>query len=156
MNLRTLTLGMLTIALILSGCGQRKTKQDALQQQATETTDDTAKEPQAPAPEEITLGISQSGHLELDFTKESGETISFKFNNNEFKQMSAKLTSKDKAANIRFMQIVMPDGKADGPFGTEVDYELSQNGDYRLLVNENIMAGDPWGGEFTLTLKLTK
>lgn len=86
--------------------------------------------------------------------KAKGQTVYVFFDSDGHTRVSATLSSSDPAANVRFSQIIMPDGEADGPFGAEVDYELKQQGRYALAINENIMAGDPWEGEFSVSVRL--
>lgn len=67
------------------------------------------------------------------------------------------LSATETGANLRLSQIIMPDGSMDGPFGTETEYSLTQNGGYQLIFNENMMAGDgPWSGDVTFTISLSK
>lgn len=61
-----------------------------------------------------------------------------------------KLMSDDKSANIRFTQIAKPDQTFDGPFGRELSYSVKKTGRYALIIGQNMMAGDPWNGKFTL------
>ena len=56
--------------------------------------------------------------------------------------------------NLRWSQIVMPDGKMDGPFGQDMTYMLSGSGRYGLIFSENMMTGDPWTGDAIITLTL--
>jgi hypothetical protein len=44
----------------------------------------------------------------------------------------------------------------DGPFNNEIIYELPVKGSYALLIHENMMTGDPWKGNFTIEIHLTK
>lgn len=65
-----------------------------------------------------------------------------------------KILDVSDTANIRISQIIMPDGSGDGPFGREIEYDLPMRGAYRLRIGENMMAGEPWGGDFYLELYL--
>lgn len=65
-------------------------------------------------------------------------------------QLTALLVPEDSAANIRINQFFSPDGKADGPFGRSLNKEITQHGDYKLIIGENLMQGDEWKGKFTL------
>jgi hypothetical protein len=71
---------------------------------------------------------------------------------------SAKLTGSIKAdkspANIRFNQIVMPNGQSDGPFGQQLEYNLSQLGVYKIKIGHNLMAEDAYVGDFVLYLTI--
>lgn len=62
----------------------------------------------------------------------------------------ASLHSKDKKANIRISQIGFPDSTFDGPFGRELVYKIKDTGNYKIIVGQNMMAGDRWKGNFTL------
>ncbi len=93
------------------------------------------------------------GHAEATIRHEKGKTVYIVFQADGFTTLHGQLTSEDTAANIRFAQIIMPGGTADGPFGNRIDYKLT-NGMYQLAVNENIMAGDPWEGIFKITVDL--
>lgn len=107
---------------------------------------------------------NDSGVVFIDFTngkvkekirKDSNQTIILEFNPGDSTKLSAFLSSKDSLANVRFSQIIMPDSTADGPFGREIEYDLTQKGTYKLLIHENMMAGDPWAGVFMVKAKLS-
>lgn len=85
---------------------------------------------------------STENHLMIPLQIKSGDSI------------IAELSSSDKNANIRVSQIKMPDGKMDGPFGRTLQYPLKDTGAYQLIIGENMMAGDPWTGEFVLKLSV--
>jgi hypothetical protein len=142
----------LAVSMLAAGCGKRQAKQETA---AEEKTQDVVVASESGT---IVLDLTGEAGSELKFKvrKESGQTMTFRFHNGEFDHLHATLSSDDEAANVRFTQIIMPDGEADGPFGMEIDYELVKEGEYRLLVNENMMAGDPWEGEFTLEISLSE
>lgn len=66
----------------------------------------------------------------------------------------AQLVPKDKDLNIRFSQIIMPDGQSDGPFTRSIKYELKQKGLYKLIISPNHMADGKKSGDFLLQLKV--
>lgn len=108
---------------------------------------------------------NDSGFIFLDFSeprihekirKDPNRIVFLEFNLNDTATLSGRLTSNDSIANIRFSQIILPDGTSDGPFGRELQYNLTQTGRYRLSVHEDMMAGDPWGGVFMVRLALTR
>jgi len=66
----------------------------------------------------------------------------------------ATLSTTDAAANIRFNQVFMPDGSADGPFGRTLHYPVKQQGVYTIKVGEDLMAEGPYQGSFTVTISL--
>ncbi|MEO6722822.1 MAG: hypothetical protein ABIN67_20815 [Ferruginibacter sp.] len=60
----------------------------------------------------------------------------------------------EKGGNIRINQIQLPDGTFDGPFGDSVRYTVKKSGMLRFIIGQNMMAGDPWTGDFIFRLKL--
>jgi hypothetical protein len=66
--------------------------------------------------------------------------------------MTAVLEPSDKDLNLRFSQIIMPDGKTDGPFGQKISYKLTQTGTYQLILAPNNMANGKTSGDFKIRL----
>lgn len=66
------------------------------------------------------------------------------------KELFASLSSEDKHANIRISQVQLPDSTFDGPFGRDLNYNMKTAGNYKLIIGENMMAGDRWKGNFVL------
>jgi len=62
----------------------------------------------------------------------------------------ASLASKDNKANIRVSQLGFPDSTFDGPFGRKINYKIKDTGEYKIIIGENMMAGDRWDGDFQL------
>ncbi|MET0637661.1 MAG: hypothetical protein ABWZ25_16650 [Chitinophagaceae bacterium] len=69
--------------------------------------------------------------------------------------LTAMLFPDDKGLNIRFTQIVLPDGKTDGPFGQTLRYKLTQPGTYQLIIGPSNMADGKVKGDFTIRLGVT-
>jgi hypothetical protein len=70
---------------------------------------------------------------------------------------SGKLTAKVHPAaqgNIRFNQIIFPDKTSDGPFGVDLEHELTQTGEHTLIIGHSLMAENPYQGKFKMTLRL--
>lgn len=88
--------------------------------------------------------------------KKQDQIIYIEFENKGYKKLSAHLSSPDSLANIRFSQIFLTDGTMDGPFSRDLNYDLPTNGTYRISIHENMMAGDPWKGNFSVDISLTK
>lgn len=77
------------------------------------------------------------------------------FINSDAKKIQVKVSFPDNmTGNLRRSQVIMPDGQADGPFGTDTEYDLTQFGGYQLIFNENMMAGDPRSGDVQITITL--
>lgn len=84
---------------------------------------------------------------------EKGKHVVFSFDIPSPGKLQANVKPEEAKGNVRIAQIFMPDNAADGPFGMEMEYDLKQPGKYRLVVSENQMAGDPYNGPFTLSIK---
>jgi hypothetical protein len=95
-----------------------------------------------------------NGTASLKIHKKKDQRIGLKFNSEDYKKLIGHLSSEDSTANIRFSGITLPDGSMDGPFWNEITYDLPLKGDYLLFIHENQMAGDPWEGDFEVTLSL--
>lgn len=83
-----------------------------------------------------------------------GQQITYVFEASKGQKLNASVRPKKSQGNIRISQIYIPSGQADGPFGEKMAYDLTENGDYRLILSENQMAGDPWKGEYLLTIEI--
>jgi len=68
------------------------------------------------------------------------------------RELFASLSSEDRKANIRISQIGFPDSTFDGPFGRNLKYQIKTTGNYKIIIGENMMAGDPWKGDFSLKI----
>jgi len=56
--------------------------------------------------------------------------------------------------NVRINQLVMPDGTMDGPFGHELHYRTSQNGNYTLKIGKDNMADGTLHGPAVIRIEL--
>ena len=70
------------------------------------------------------------------------------------KELNASLFSEDKKANIRISQIEFPDSTFDGPFGRDLDYKIKTPGKYKIIIGEDMMAGDRRTGDFVLKVSV--
>ena len=68
------------------------------------------------------------------------------------RELFASLSSEDSKANIRISQIGFPDSTFDGPFGRNLKYPVKSAGYYEIIIGENMMAGDPWKGDFSVKI----
>ena len=59
----------------------------------------------------------------------------------------------EKGGNVRINQIQLPDKSFDGPFGDSLQYTLKKSGILRFIIGQNMMAGDPWSGDFVFHIK---
>lgn len=147
------TLLIVYTLLTLSACGSRNTKGSA----DIQKTEATAGSEVITAPESGAISIPiKDGYGKITVSKKERQNVYLSFDSGDGKQLYGKITSQDTLANVRFTQIVMPDGTMDGPFGNEIRYELPQKGKYEINIGENMMAGDPWSGVFTVEITLKK
>jgi hypothetical protein len=70
--------------------------------------------------------------------------------------ITATIRPSKKGGNARINQIQQPDGAFDGPFGDSLSYTFKRNGKLRLIIGENMMAGDPYTGDFILRILLAE
>ena len=70
--------------------------------------------------------------------------------------LQAKLSFKQEDRNLRFNQIVLPDGTMDGPFGNELMYSTKEKGDYTLIIGKDNMADGNVEGPVSIEIALTK
>lgn len=98
-----------------------------------------------------------TGTKVIQATHTSGKPTEISFINSAAQSMEVAITFPDgeSDANLRWSQVIMPDGTMDGPFWQKTGYNLNQNGGYTLIFNENQMAGDrwTWRADITITLR---
>ncbi len=83
-----------------------------------------------------------------------GQNIPYVFEVSKGQKLTASVKPKTGGGNIRIGQIIDPSGKADGPFGEQMTYLLNESGDWKIILSENMMSGDPWTGEYLLTIEI--
>lgn len=66
--------------------------------------------------------------------------------------ITAVLKPSKKKGNVRINQIQQPGGAFDGPFGDSLSYTFREDGSLRFIIGENLMAGDPYTGDFIFHL----
>ena len=133
--------------LILFSCHQNENKDNRDQprlaihsEELTAQSDDSAN---SLSPQKDTLVFnltldSGNQHLTVPIRILAGDTL------------YANLASKDSKANIRISQLGFPDSTFDGPFGKKINYKIKDTGEYKIIIGENMMAGDRWNGNFEL------
>ena len=60
----------------------------------------------------------------------------------------------EKGGNVRINQVQLPDKSFDGPFGDSLHYYVKKSGTLRFIIGQNMMAGDPWTGDFIFHLRV--
>ncbi|MEO5890334.1 MAG: hypothetical protein ABIQ31_08785 [Ferruginibacter sp.] len=66
--------------------------------------------------------------------------------------VTAVIKPMQKGGNVRINQIQQPGGAFDGPFGDSLTYTFKRNGALRFIIGQNLMAGDPYTGDFILRI----
>lgn len=146
----------LGVSLAFIACaGENRNEQNRkIPSEASSKTVQKDQEHSGLAKDSIVLGF-ENGQAHKTVAMEKGKRVTFTF---EIKKIPAVLFAEvvpeQQDGNVRFAQIFMPDGSADGPFGNQLEYKLSHKGLYRLVVTENQMVGTPYYGKFTLRLNL--
>lgn len=97
----------------------------------------------------------EDGHAEQQATMKKGRHVVFLFDTKAHVKLNARVKADAPNGNVRIAQLFTPDNNADGPFGQDLEYDLKEPGQYRLVISENQMAGDPYDGPFTLELSLS-
>lgn len=100
---------------------------------------------------DITDGVAK-----VEIRKTDMKPVIVEFDSGDADILHAAITGVPDTANIRFNQIIMPGGAADGPFGRSMEYTLTRKGEYKLSIGESLMEGDLWGGIFTLEVRLSE
>jgi hypothetical protein len=77
-----------------------------------------------------------------------------KFQNDDLGILKAKINPTTGKGNIRFNQIVFPDNTSDGPFGTDLNLNLTQKGNHILVIGHSQMADYPFYGKFKVQLQI--
>lgn len=77
-----------------------------------------------------------------------------KFTNDDTGILTAAITPVNGNGNIRFNQILFPDKTSDGPFGKDLEMELSQTGEHTLIIGHSLMADNPYSGKFKVELQV--
>ena len=96
--------------------------------------------------------IQGKGKFEIE--KVAKEQQTFSFRNDSSSSVSIQIIPQNKLGNIRINQLISPNNEKDGPFGQEINYDLTEKGLYQIRIGESLMQGDPFEGKYTLILQL--
>lgn len=87
-----------------------------------------------------------------EFTEDNQQYI-LKIKNFTNQNISGTITPENPGMNIRFIQVRLPNGKYDGPFGREMIYKSRENGEIWLLIGKSNMASGESTGRFSVSIK---
>ena len=91
-------------------------------------------------------------HIEESIDNEH-QKITLLFNSKNKKYLKGHINA-PQGMNVRFNN-VLKDGKSiDGPFGQDIDYELSKDGDYGVVIGKSLMASGEDKGKIVVDLEL--
>ncbi|MEO8720332.1 MAG: hypothetical protein ABI297_01665 [Ginsengibacter sp.] len=143
---------LLGILIFTAGCTQNSSTNIPVENDALPVINGSAEITNKPLNDSFTHGLSTMSdtlilRLKMDSTMDH---LSIPLKITSGKQLLASLSAVDKNANIRFSQVGLPDSTFDGPFGKDLNYKMIVPGKYRLIIGENMMAGDRWEGDFIL------
>lgn len=82
--------------------------------------------------------------------------IFVKFKNDNPGKLNGSIKLPTNTGNIRFNQIIFPNKTLDGPFGTDLNMDIEQKGNYILVIGHSQMAENPYWGKFNLQLENKK
>ncbi len=83
-----------------------------------------------------------------------GDNLTYIFEVSKGQKLTASLITPGSKGNVRFNQIFDPSGNADGPFSNEMTYNLNQSGDWKLVVGESNMLGEPYTGKYEFKIQI--
>lgn len=140
-------------ALLLFSCKQKKGAESSSAVPVT-TNDHTeiAPPPGIDTRHTISLDGKNEIHTRNFVTDSLHPDVIYYVEINEGKELHASLTPRYQPANIRFNQIIVPDGKADGPFGQTLVYPVSVKGKYTLRIGPSQMAEGRYHGPAVLKI----
>lgn len=138
------------IAIILFSCNNPKTTSEPTDSSADSIIEPIEPDVFDPIPSKAIELKSEWDSIKLHKIGKESDTITF--NPGTYKNLNAEVNGVP-AGNIRFNQIIMPDKSSDGPFGKDLNYLLDQSGEYKLIIGESQMQGDPFEGDYILKFK---
>jgi len=68
-------------------------------------------------------------------------------------QLKIRINPKNPEANIRISRVILPDGTTDGPFGRELQYNITQRGNFVVIIRKSNMASGSPVGELSIQIE---
>jgi hypothetical protein len=129
---------------------EKTTTQNNTQQQTHQNNQSSGRDASGAIIVKFPIGSTQ---VTLNGTiKGFGDQIAYVFDVAKGQKLTASVVPVPSNGNVRISQIISPSGNADGPFGNSMTYDLTEAGNWKLILSENMMAGDPWEGQYNLTI----
>ena len=101
-----------------------------------------------------TVGLD--GNMRYVICKNPEQAVELEFDSERNHLLRAEISGIPDTANICFNAIIFPNGKSDTLTGKSIEYDLTDSGTYRLLIGENLMDGEPCGGDFTFDIEVVR
>lgn len=139
---------LLCTGAVIVSCGQRSTKKDKDAASVTTTSKAAQKNDSIP----LSIDLS-TGYAKTSIHKDSAQTVWASFDSPGNESLYGRIVlPASNAGNLRFNQIISPEGNSDGPFGRDISYYMTHGGSYTLAIGESLMQGDPYDGNFIIEL----
>jgi len=90
--------------------------------------------------------------IQEEFTNENQKLV-IQLRNTIKTKISGRIIPDSGQDNIRFNNIELNQRSIDGPFGKDFEYNLTQIGDYNLVIEKSLMASGSQVGKFRVVLK---
>jgi len=142
------------ICLYLSSCKYKSPGNDDHTRTHLLTTEKADEENVLPVNPFVIYLDLPGGKVSQEIHKSENQTIEVVFHSGNYDTLHAALFSDDDQANISIVGIIRPDSLSEGPFGRSLTYDFPMEGNYRLVIDENEMAGESWSGDFRVEMEL--
>ena len=161
-NIASYLLLLLTVLIIAFSCTLNETTKG----ETADTTLNAANNPTAEPVQKVTTNGILHANDSLTNISVSTQVVwitgkikpnqhpSFKFNVTDKDSIIAEVKPAEANGNVRISQIEMPDKSMDGPFGNDLHYATKGNGSYRIILAQNMMAGEAYTGDYYLLVKV--
>lgn len=153
----------IVILLALTACTEKTntsvgTEENVVKNGAVAITSDSADMKKNPA-EVIILGdtiLIKAHSLPIEVNQEfinENQKLKIELGSLEKTQISGKITSEKNGQNIRFNNVLKDNHSIDGPFGKDLKYNLTEKGNYALIIGKSQMADGSQVGKFKIEVQ---
>lgn len=151
------------IFLALTACTEKTnksqtTEENVVKNEAVAATSDSAVMKKNPA--EVTiLGdtiLIKAHSLPIEVNQEfinENQKLKIELGSLEKTQISGKISSEKNGQNIRFNNVLKDNHSIDGPFGKDLKYNLTDKGNYALIIGKSQMADGSQIGKFKIEIQ---
>lgn len=151
------------ILLALTACTEKKNKSavaedNLVKNEAVEVTSNSSNMKKNPE-EVMILGdtiLIKTHSLPIEVNQEfinENQKLKIELGSLEKTQISGKITSEKNGQNIRFNNVLKDNHSIDGPFGKDLKYNLTEKGNYALIIGKSQMADGSQIGKFKIEIQ---